>query len=128
MALRVFLVDDLLSTQSLRREVFAAADGVTLVATASGEGEAKIWLEDHPGHWNVAVLDLVLEDGSGMGVIARCKETTPEGQVAIFSAHVTPVIRRHCLALGADAVFSREETSAFVQWLRERQPAQAAPA
>ena len=117
MALRVFLVDDLISMHSLMRDLFAAVGGVELVATASSEGEAKLWLEDHPGAWDVAVLDLVLQHGSGMGVIGPCREARADGQVAVFSSYVTPVIREHCLALGADAVFGKEDTTQFVLWL-----------
>ena len=117
MALRVFLVDDLISMHSLMRDLFAAVGGLELVATASAEGEAKLWLEDHPGAWDVAVLDLVLQQGSGMGVIGPCREHHPAGQVAIFSSYVTPVIRRHCLQLGADMVFGKDESAQFITWL-----------
>jgi two-component system, OmpR family, response regulator len=117
MTLRVFLVDDLISMHSLMRDLFAAVGGVELVATASSEGEAKLWLEDHPGDWDVAVLDLVLQHGSGMGVIGPCRAAHPQGQIAIFSSYVTPVIREHCLGLGADQVFGKDETTNFVTWL-----------
>jgi chemotaxis response regulator CheB len=40
MTLRVFLVDDLISMQSLMQDLFAAVGGLELVATASSEGEA----------------------------------------------------------------------------------------
>jgi DNA-binding NarL/FixJ family response regulator len=120
MALRVFLVDDLISMHSLMRDLFAAVGGVDLVATASSEGEARLWLEDHPGAWDVAVLDLVLQQGSGMGVIRPARVANPQGQLAIFSGYVTPVIREHCLRLGADAVFSKEETEQFIGWLHAR--------
>jgi DNA-binding NarL/FixJ family response regulator len=115
--LRVFLVDDLISMHSLMRDLFAAVGGVELVATASSEGEAKLWLEDHPGEWDVAVLDLVLQHGSGMGVIQPCRMAHPPAQIAIFSSYVTPVIREHCLRLGADQVFGKDETTSFVTWL-----------
>jgi DNA-binding NarL/FixJ family response regulator len=118
-ALRVFLVDDLISMHSLMRDLFAAVGGVQLVATASSEGEAKLWLEDHPGEWDLAVLDLVLQQGSGMGVIGPCKASRPDGHVVVFSSYVTPVIREHCLRLGADTVFSKEETSQFITSLHQ---------
>jgi DNA-binding NarL/FixJ family response regulator len=117
MTLRVFLVDDLISMHSIMRELFGAVGDVQLVATASSEGEAKLWLEDHPGEWDVAVLDLVLQQGSGMGVVRPCRELHPQGQIVIFSSYVTPVIREHCLRLGADAVFGKDETEGFVTWL-----------
>jgi DNA-binding NarL/FixJ family response regulator len=119
MALRVFLVDDLISMHSLMRDLFAAVGAVQLVATASSEGEAKLWLEDHPGEWDVAVLDLVLQQGSGMGVIGPCRASHAAGQVVIFSSYVTPVIRDHCVRLGADHVFSKDETTQFITWLHQ---------
>ena len=118
MTLRVFLVDDLISMHSLMRELFAAVGGMKLVATASSEGEAKLWLEDHPGAWDVAVLDLVLHQGSGMHVIAPCRKYHPSGRIAVFSSYVTPVIRQHCLRLGADAVFGKGESEQFIDWLQ----------
>ncbi|GAB3764725.1 hypothetical protein GCM10028796_20350 [Ramlibacter monticola] len=117
MTLRVLLVDDLISMHSLMRDLFAAVGGVQLVATASNEGEAKLWLEDHPAAWDVAVLDLVLQEGSGMGVIGPCKVHHPAGRVAVFSSYVTPVIRQHCINLGADAVFGKDESAQFITWL-----------
>lgn len=119
MALRVFLVDDLISMHSLMRDLFAAVGGVQLVATASSEGEAKLWLEDHPGEWDLAVLDLVLQQGSGMGVIGPCRQHHPGGRIVVFSSYVTPVIREHCLRLGAGDVFSKDETSQFITWLHQ---------
>jgi DNA-binding NarL/FixJ family response regulator len=68
----------------------------------------------------VAVLDLGLQQGSGMGVIRPCREAHAQGQVVIFSSYVTPVIREHCMQLGADEVFGKDETARFVTWLHGR--------
>jgi len=118
MPLRVFLVDDLLGMRLLMQDLLAVAGGVQLVATASTEGEARLWLEDHAEGWDVAVIDLVLEQGSGLSVIAPSRARHPGGQVAVFSSYVTPVIRQHCLKLGAEAVFGRDESAEFIAWLR----------
>jgi DNA-binding NarL/FixJ family response regulator len=118
--LRVYLVDDLISTHTLMKDLFAAIGPVRLVATASSEGEARLWLEDHPGAWDLAVLDLVLESGSGMALIGPCKQANPQGQVAVFSGYVSPVLREHCLRLGADAVFNKADSADFVLWLNEQ--------
>jgi DNA-binding NarL/FixJ family response regulator len=117
--LRVFLVDDLLSTQGLLADLFAALGGIELAAIASSEGEAKLWLDEHPGCWDVAVIDLLLEAGSGMGVIPRARDCNPDGAVVVFSGYATPVLREHCTRLGADAVFHKEDAEGFVAWLRQ---------
>jgi DNA-binding NarL/FixJ family response regulator len=118
-ALRVFLVDDLPSTQRLIGDLFAALGGIALAGVASSEGEAKLWLDDNPGSWDVAVIDLVLEAGSGMGVIPHARECNPAGAVVVFSGYATPVLSEHCAKLGADAVFHKEDAEAFVNWLRQ---------
>ena len=114
--LRVFVVEDLPGTRELMAEVFTAIGHVVVVGTASSEGEAKLWIDEHPLAWDVAVLDLILEAGSGMGVITHCKQLNPAAKVVVFSGYATPVMRQHCTRLGADAMFHKDETEAFVGW------------
>ncbi len=122
MELRVFLVDDLVTMRSLIGDLLSTIGGLRLIATANGEGEAKIWLDDHDGTWDLAIVDLVLDQGSGMGVIRHARVAHPTGRIVVFSAFATPGITAHCLRLGADAVFDKTETSEFVAWLRAQRP------
>jgi len=115
--LRVFLVEDLHNMRDLMEDVCAAVGGLRIVATAAGEGEAKLWLEDNPASWDLAIVDLVLDQGSGIGVIARAREQSPRGRIAVFSSYASPAIAAHCKRLGADEVFNKSETSAFIAWL-----------
>jgi DNA-binding NarL/FixJ family response regulator len=115
--LRVFLVEDLQRMRGLLDELFASMGGLRVVGSAETEAEAKLWLDDHPGEWDVAVIDLVLEQGAGMNVIRRCKEAREGGGIVIFSSYVTPGVRQHCLELGADAVFDKSDTAGFIAWL-----------
>ena len=116
--LRVFLVEDLLSTRTLIQDLFAAMGGIALTACATSEGEAKLWLDEHPRAWDVAVVDLVLEAGSGLGVIARCRKSHPEGAVFVFSGYMSPVLKEHCIELGAHAVFHKDQAEELVAMLR----------
>jgi DNA-binding NarL/FixJ family response regulator len=105
-------------------ELFASIGGFRVVATASTEAEANLWLDEHPGGWDVAIVDLVLEQGAGMNVIRRCKADRDGGSVVVFSSYATPGVRQHCLDLGADAVFDKGETAEFIAWfgdLRSRE-------
>jgi DNA-binding NarL/FixJ family response regulator len=115
--LRVFLVEDLQRMRSLLGDVFSSLGGLSIVGAVGTEAEAKLWLGDHPAGWDLAVIDLVLDQGAGMEVIRRCKADPDAGKVVVFSSYATPGVRRHCLDLGADAVFDKTETAAFLAWL-----------
>jgi DNA-binding NarL/FixJ family response regulator len=114
--LRVFLVEDLQRMRGLMADLFASIGGFRIVAHATTEAEANLWLDDHPGGWDVAVVDLVLEQGAGMNVISRCKADPNGGRVVVFSSYASPGVREHCLDLGADAVFDKSDTASFIAW------------
>jgi DNA-binding NarL/FixJ family response regulator len=120
MDLRVFLVEDLQGMRELIRDLCAAIGGLRIVATASTEAEAMLWLQDNPGAWDLAIIDLVLDQGSGMGVVRHCKQGPQSGKVVVFSSYATPGIAAHCIALGADAVFDKSDTTGFIGWLHDQ--------
>lgn len=119
MSLRVFLVEDIENLRSLVQELFASIGGLDMAGNATTEAEAKLWLEENLDGWDLAIVDLVLEQGSGMGVVAHAKQKWPVKKVVVFSSYVSPGIRNHCLALGADGVFGKDQTSEFVSWLMD---------
>lgn len=117
MAVDVFVVEDLKNIQSALAQMLQGLGDFRIAATVCTEAEALAWLEQNPGRWGLAVIDLVLEQGSGIGVIPRCRSTWPEGKVVVFSNFVTPGIRAHCLRLGADAAFDKNaELHAFADY------------
>ena len=116
MELRVFLVEDIQRMRGLLTELFSSIGGFDVVGTATTEAEANLWLDEHQGGWDLAVIDLVLEQGAGMQVIRRCKRDPIAGQVVVFSSYASPGVRQHCLELGADAVFDKNESAAFIAW------------
>jgi DNA-binding NarL/FixJ family response regulator len=115
--LRVFLVEDLQRMRGLLGDLFSSIGGLTIVGAAPTEAEAKLWLDEHRGGWDVAVVDLVLDQGAGMEVIRRAKADPLGGRIVVFSSYATPGVRQHCLELGADAVFDKGETAEFIGWL-----------
>lgn len=119
MELRVFLVEDLQRMRSLLADLFSSMGGLRVVGSTSTEAEAKLWLEEHPSGWDVAVIDLVLEQGSGMEVVRRCKAEPGGGRIVVFSSYATAGVRQHCLDLGADAVFDKSETTGFITWISD---------
>ena len=114
--LRVFLVEDLQRMRGLLTDLFASIGGFKVVGMTSTEAEAKLWLEEHRGGWDLAVLDLVLDQGAGMNVIRTCKAEPNGGRVVVFSSYATPGVRQHCMELGADAIFDKGDTERFIAW------------
>ena len=128
MDLRVFLVEDLQSMCGLMKDLFAAIGGLSIVGMTSTEAEAKLWLSENAGGWDLAIIDLVLHEGSGLGVLQYATRDPQAGRVVVFSSYASPGIREHCLKLGAAEVFAKTETEAFVRWVDEESRRERVPA
>ncbi len=121
MTVRVFLVEDMLHMQSVLSDLLASVGDFRLVRALGTEAEARLWLAEHPGAWDLAIIDLVLDQGSGMGVIPKAREAAAlyGGRVLVFSDYASEGIRDHCLRLGADAVFLKSQTREFMDYCAE---------
>ena len=107
MTLITYLVEDnQIILENLIETLEEIAD-VKVVGHAATEAKASQWLLLHDGHWNLAIVDLFLEEGSGLGVLARCREREPYQKVVVLTNYATHDIRRRCMAFGADAVFDK---------------------
>lgn len=102
--------------RSLFKDLFSQLEGVSVVASAATEAEACLWLDEHPQGWDLAIIDLILEQGSGLGVISRCRTSRRPGKIVVFSSYATPGVRQHCLSLGANAVFDKTDSAPFVAY------------
>jgi DNA-binding NarL/FixJ family response regulator len=116
---RVFLVEDLQRMRELLIDLFSASGEFQVVGTACTEAEAKAWLDEHTDAWDLAVIDLVLDEGSGTNVIRRARQQHYGGIVAVLASCVTESLREHCYQLGADAIFDEADTNRFLLWLRK---------
>ena len=108
MAVRVFVVEDQKPMQELICDLLDSVGGFEVVGTAAGETGATDWLLRHKGGWDLAIVDLLLGEGSGFTLISRCHKE-PSGAVLVFSDFVTPVVRQRCMRLGAHGVISKEQ-------------------
>jgi CheY-like chemotaxis protein len=113
---KVFLVEDLSKTVGLMRELFETLGGFNVTGSVATEAEAYQWLDEHAQDWDLAVVDLVLEQGTGIGVIRRCRTGKAQGKVVAFSSFVSPAVREHLLLLGADAVIDKSDSEALVAY------------
>lgn len=114
---RVFLVEDHRRMRGLLIDLFSSAAEFQVVGTACTEAEAALWLEEHGEAWDVAVIDLVLDEGSGTQVLRRAREQHLGGLIAVLSSCVTESLREHCYALGADSIFDEADPTRFMLWL-----------
>lgn len=109
MAVRVFLVEDTKPMRELVQDLLASIGGFELVGSVATETSATEWLLRHKGEWDLAIVDLLLGEGSGFTLITRCNKDPSAGAVLVFSDFVTPVVRERCIRLGADRVISKGE-------------------
>jgi DNA-binding NarL/FixJ family response regulator len=123
-ALRVVIVEDVNLARAATAEVIEAVCNGTVVAAFAGEFEATQWLLGRDNAWDVLVVDLMLADGNGFGVIRRYRAAHPRGTIVVVSGYVSPVIARRCAELGAAAVFHRTEWGEFVGYLESLQAPQ----
>jgi DNA-binding NarL/FixJ family response regulator len=120
LTISVFLVEDMQPLRALVSELLSTVGDFRVVGMAATEAEARLWLDENPQRWEFAIVDLVLEQGTGMGVIARCRAAAPDAKIVVFSDYATPGIRKHCLKLGADAVFQKgQDLAAFTAYCGE---------
>jgi DNA-binding NarL/FixJ family response regulator len=118
-ALKAFLVED----QAGIREGLVAAlseiSGIETAGWAATEPAAIAWLRDPSNHWDIAIVDLVLEvgGGSGFGVLKSLRERPATRQVVVLTATASPQVRTRCEDMGADGVFDKAmETEAMLDY------------
>ena len=129
MTVRVFLVEDMQQVQAVVADLLATIGDFRLVNATGTEAEARLWLSEHAGDWDLAVIDLVLDQGSGMGVIPSARASGGStGNIIVFSDYASDGIRGHCLRLGADAVFLKSQTQEFMDYCSELGGLEAASA
>ncbi|MGJ7607003.1 response regulator [Variovorax sp. LT1R20] len=107
MPLTAFLVED---NKVIRDNLIPTIESLSAArvdGTAETEDDAITWLISHNGHWDVAVVDLFLREGSGLRVVDRCRNRQPHQRVVMLTNYATEEMRRQALSLGADAVFDK---------------------
>ena len=121
MTLKIFLVED---NPTIRDNLIAALEelaSVDAVGCTDNENDGKKWLLDNPDKWDLAILDIFLKQGSGLGVLSACQSRKPSQKIVVLSNYATPDIRQRCKQLGVDAVFDKSnEIDALVDFCLEQ--------
>jgi two-component system OmpR family response regulator len=117
--LKTYLVED---NPTIRDNLIATLEElacVDAVGTSDNENDGKEWLLNNPEQWDLAILDLFLKQGSGLGVLAACRDRKPTQKVVVLSNYATADIRQRCAQLGVDAVFDKSnEIDALLDYCR----------
>jgi two-component system OmpR family response regulator len=115
--LRTYIVED---NATIRENLIGTLEelaSVEAVGVAETEDEGKDWLASHSEQWDLAIVDLFLRQGSGLGVLAACRTRRPGQKMVVLSNYATPDVRMRCAQLGVDAVFDKSnEIDALVDY------------
>ena len=121
MRLKTYLVED---NPTIRENLIATLEelvDIDAIGVSDTENEAKLWLQDNPGKWDLAILDLFLKQGSGLGVLAACRDRQPSQKVVVLTNYATTDIRQRCSQLGVDAVFDKSnEIDGLVEFCQQQ--------
>lgn len=117
MELRTYIVED---NATIRENLIGTLEELASVQPlgwAESEVDAKAWLAAHQGQWDLAIVDLFLKQGSGLGVIEACRERGRGQRLVVLSNYATAEMRNRCSLLGADAVFDKSnEIDALIDY------------
>lgn len=115
--LNTYIVEDNLTIRENLVGTLEELTDVNAVGFAETENDARRWLRDHADEWQLAIVDLFLKQGSGLGVLQACSSRGPQQKVVVLSNYATPDIRKRCAQLGVDAVFDKSnEIDALVDF------------
>lgn len=118
--IRAYLVED---SAVIAENLIATLEELTSVVVVGHSGlesQARAWLSAGDSDWQLAIIDIFLREGSGLGILAACAPRDDGRKVVVISNYATPEMRRHCLGLGAHAVFDKStEIDNLVDYCRE---------
>jgi DNA-binding NarL/FixJ family response regulator len=115
--LKTYIVED---NATIRENLIGTLEELASIRPlgwAETENDAKGWLAQHAGQWDLAIVDLFLKQGSGLGVLEACRGRPTGQRVVVLSNYATADMRKRCTQLGADAVFDKSnEIDALVEY------------
>jgi DNA-binding NarL/FixJ family response regulator len=106
MALRLLLVEDHAAFRGALKLLLNLRPGMRVVAECGSIAGCRA-LGDRLGAVDLALLDLMLPDGDGAGLIALLRGANPEVRVLILSASIEPGLGERMAEAGADGVLDK---------------------
>ncbi|MBX3588498.1 MAG: response regulator [Ramlibacter sp.] len=115
--LRTYIVED---NATIRENLIGTLEELTCIKAvgfSETEDEGREWLTRSGQPWELAIVDLFLKQGSGLGVLEACRSRQPGQKLVVLSNYATADMRKRCAQLGADAVFDKSnEIDALVDY------------
>lgn len=102
---RVFLVEDNPLIRQTMTEMLEDVAGARVVAWADSEQPAIEQMRREP--WDVALVDLFLKEGSGLGVARAFMQRAAHQRLYVVTNYATPDIRERCMRQRVDGVFDK---------------------
>ena len=106
-SLKVFIIEDNVVLRNIIVDALRDIPSVDILFYADNEISATNWLSSNDGAWDLAVVDLHLRQGSGVGALNWCTTRRANQRVVVLSGELNEEMRQKCLALRADAVFDK---------------------
>jgi DNA-binding NarL/FixJ family response regulator len=106
MVLRLLLVEDHAAFRGALKLLLDLRPGMRVVAECGSLAECRA-LGDRLRAIDLALLDLMLPDGDGTGLIALLRGANPEVRVLVLSASIEPGVHERVAEAGADGVLNK---------------------
>lgn len=124
MPTKTFLVEDSATIRANLIPAMRELADVEVIACVESESEAVAWLATHTGDLHLAVVDLLLREGSGLGVAKHFRRARSQLVIVILTNYATASTRERAIAAGASAIFDKstelEEFLAYCAALRRQ--------
>lgn len=102
MALKTLLIED---NETIRTNLIPALEelgNLKILGIGVTERGAVQLMEQFAASWQIVVVDLFLEQGSGLGVLKACANRLCYQKAFVLTNYPTAEMRRRCKELGAD--------------------------
>jgi DNA-binding NarL/FixJ family response regulator len=105
--LKTFIVED---SAVILENLIAALEELTevrVVGTAADEEAAVAWMRNEAGRFDLVIVDVFLNSGSGLGVLQAANQMSSHSRRVVLTNYATMEMRKRCMELGADRVFDK---------------------
>ncbi|MGB6055114.1 MAG: response regulator [Burkholderiaceae bacterium] len=104
--LKVFLIEDAQRVRAALTDILQESGQIEVVGFAADEQDALQQLRSR--EWDVAIVDIGLREGNGLGVLAGLKNDAREyGKRLVFTSNSSNALKARTAALGADGCFDK---------------------
>lgn len=80
---------------------------VQVVGTTADEAGAVQWIRDRPQGFDLMIIDILLQRGSGLGVLRLAADAQLGARRVVLTNYATREMRERCKALGAVRTFDK---------------------